>query len=132
MSLREKSATLPNSEIETKKKFKIVTSLSNLITVVGSDCVIDSKNVLERLLAIIKMLTTKSGDMNNNKEADTIVANILSAPTLVELLNKLDDSQLHVPGHHHHSISSSLSSSSWSSSCSETSQISFEITTDSG
>ena len=89
----ESSATIPNSEIETNKKFKIVTSLSNLITFVGDNCVLDSKNVVERLLTIIKMLTTESGDLNNNKEVDTMVTHIQakdvnpSAPTLVELLN---------------------------------------------
>ena len=95
----ESSATIPNSEIETNKKFKIVTSLSNLITFVGSNCVLDSKNVVKRLFTILKMLTNKTGNMNNNEEVDTMITHTqakdvnlsASAPTLVELLNKLDD-----------------------------------------
>ena len=73
----ETSAKITNSET---KKLKIVTSLSNLITFV------------------FKMLTTEIGDMNNNKEVDTMkIANIqakdmnLSAPEKVELLNKHAD-----------------------------------------
>jgi len=96
----ETSAKITNTET---KKLKIVTSLSNLITFV------------------LKMLTTEIGDMNNNKEVDSMVTNILSAPTLVELLNKLDDDNADDFPRHHHTTSSSLSSSSWSSSCSVTS-----------
>ena len=111
----ETSALITNSE--TTKKLKIVTSLSNLITFVGSCGVLNSKNVVERLLTIIKMLMTEIGD-KNNKEVDTKVTNILSAPTLVELLDNLDDDNADVSAyplgiddvpHHHHSIPSSLS-----------------------
>ena len=71
--------TSANSEIDTKKKLKIMISLSNLITEVWHDSasVLTSKNVVERLIAIIKMLTIKCGDMNNNEEVDTMdIANI--------------------------------------------------------
>ena len=61
----ETSAKKHNSEI----KLKIMISLSNLITEVEHDSVLTSENVVERLIAIIKMFTIKSGDMKNNKEA---------------------------------------------------------------
>ena len=129
----ETSAKKQNSKIQ---KLMIMTSLSDLITEIENNSFLTSMNVVEQLVAIIKMLTIETGDMNNNKEVDvTEVANIqakggnLCAPEMVELLNSPaavnasplgnDDGPQDLSKHH--STSSAVSSSSRSSSSSETS-----------
>ena len=64
--------TLPNSRLEITNKFKILSSLSDLIKFVVSDTVFTYKDVMEQLLNIVKMIKVENdvADRNNNMEAD--------------------------------------------------------------
>ena len=59
---RSKLATIPNSKSEITKKFKILSSLSDLIKFVVSDKVgvLSNEDVVEQLFNIAKMLNVES------------------------------------------------------------------------